>query len=348
MYKKIALFFLYVALFWGCTPKDIHRPSDNNLYVPTVTQIVTVHPASPTVTQTATTHPASPTTPSMFDTLVETSLQVAYLSGRKIFIIDNGRTRVISLACFYCGNSITTSPDGLWLAYSGRSKIDPALEIYKIRTDGSYETQVFLNEEDKVDLSWDPTGKNIAFSNDGYSSDIMLLNIETATVLNITTSGSLESNPAWSPDGTQLAYVYRSNFSEDGELWVMNIDGTSRKIIADIPVAIDQVMWSPDGMDIVFSSPHNCGRIYVVNVGNSIVNPISNPNICASDPAWSPDGRFIIYVGKKFSPAGSAWVSYWDIVVVDIKTGASITVISRKDNKDVPQALIWLPEGTSK
>src|SRR5438093_375233 len=56
-------------------------------------------------------------------------------------------------------------------------------------------------------------------------------------------------NPAWSPDGTKIA------FNNYGEIWVMNADGTDAKNLTTDPYLFDDhPTWSPDGTKIAFST----------------------------------------------------------------------------------------------
>ena len=59
---------------------------------------------------------------------------------------------------------------------------------------------------------------------------------------------SIESRqPAWSPDGSQIAYVVK-RFGVY-QIWLMNADGTEQKQIVRSGVAFSDYLptWSPDG-----------------------------------------------------------------------------------------------------
>ena len=59
----------------------------------------------------------------------------------------------------------------------------------------------------------------------------------------LTTSLGDDYGPAWSPDGTQLAYVCATGAT--AELCVMNADGTEQKRLTDHPAGAVWPCWCP-------------------------------------------------------------------------------------------------------
>ena len=62
----------------------------------------------------------------------------------------------------------------------------------------------------------------------------------------------LKTDPAFSPDGTKIAFV--ATHDGDAEIYVMNIDGTGLKRLTDNEHVDAVPTWSPDGRRIVFVS----------------------------------------------------------------------------------------------
>ena len=62
------------------------------------------------------------------------------------------------------------------------------------------------------------------------------------------TSGSSDTAPAWSPDGTRLAFL------RDGQVHVLAADGGEPEKVTDLPLGAGAPVWSPNGERIAFSA----------------------------------------------------------------------------------------------
>jgi hypothetical protein len=114
----------------------------------------------------------------------------------------------------------------------------------------------------------------------------------------LTCQGPWLTYPAWSPDGSRIAYAeYRDDLGRD-EIWVMNSDGTNqRQLLALAPCpgatqgsgCTDSLAWSPDGSQLAF---HSDGGIYILSPKGSGLRLISKDG---GQPTWSPDGSLIAF-----------------------------------------------------
>ena len=62
---------------------------------------------------------------------------------------------------------------------------------------------------------------------DEDNPDIWVMDADGTNWRNLTDNGSADYQPAWSPDGTKIAYV--SLRGENIDVWVMNADGTNQR-----------------------------------------------------------------------------------------------------------------------
>jgi hypothetical protein len=101
--------------------------------------------------------------------------------------------------------------------------------------------------------------------------------------------GAYDYKPAWSPDGSQLAFV--RGFPPPGDLYVAKEDGSGLRLLARS--VWKGVSWSPDGARIAFSRDD---RLWTLEVESGRVRHLTRSS--AERPAWSPDGRWIIYFAR--------------------------------------------------
>lgn len=122
-----------------------------------------------------------------------------------------------------------------------------------------------------------------------YSHGIVLIQSAsggTAPLVEYLGPGFWADEPAWSPDGTKLAFV------SDTGIHVMNADGSA---VQSLNQPGFEPAWSPDGSKIAFTRCVNppCG-IYVMSANGSNVVRLTNDST-DHEPAWSPDGTKIAF-----------------------------------------------------
>ncbi len=143
--------------------------------------------------------------------------------------------------------------------------------------------------------------------------------IETDGTINLTKNIAEDNMPAWSPDGTKLAFISNRDGAE--EVYVMNADGTSVKRLTNTPAVEYTAAWSPDGLKIVFDSERDGNRqFYVMNAdGTNQTRLTFNPSSDAGLVSFSPDGRQIAFA--RASPTERSANYNYDIWVMNAEGG---------------------------
>src|SRR5215472_5888640 len=155
----------------------------------------------------------------------------------------------------------------------------------------------------------------------------------------VTASAQADLWPAFSPDGTQIAFS--SNRSGHFELYVQSLvpGSVERQITHDAQDNI-QPAWSPDGKYLAFV-PKVRGGIGVLPVTGGEVRYLTQSG---SDPHWSPDGRMLAYRSANLETVREpmAWESTLWVVGANGGSPRQITRAgSLRESHHFPR---WLPD----
>ena len=156
--------------------------------------------------------------------------------------------------------------------------------------------------------------------------DVHVINADGTGQSRLTTNSANDIFPAWSPDGSKIAFVSlrdgdrNSNTEIDAylDIYVMNADGSGQTRLAagiaettfDTIFVLDgHPAWSPDGKQIAFISDRDGDlEIYVMNADGSGQTRLTTDSAVSLGFAWSPDGSRIAFTSRGRN---------WDIYVMN-------------------------------
>jgi Tol biopolymer transport system component len=94
------------------------------------------------------------------------------------------------------------------------------------------------------------------------------MDMDGRNLVNLTNDPGSDVEPAFSPDGSKIAF--RSDRDVDLNIYLMNVDGTGVTNLTQNASIDSQPAFSPDGRKIAFTSNRNGNReIYVMNADGS-------------------------------------------------------------------------------
>jgi Tol biopolymer transport system component len=220
-------------------------------------------------------------------------------------------------------SSPSWSPDGTKLAFD--VGLAPPGAGYTMNADGSGRSFIGPGQS----LAWSPDGTRIAFrstmgvggpSPAGGRFQIFVMNADGSGVRRLTNNSRSDSAPAWSPDGTKIAFNGSVIYCADppdcteyrggpSDIYTIKVDGSGETNLTNSLSNYEALPnWSPDGAKIAFDSyPGGAAQstLWTMNAdGTSPMQVTHNPR-SDLEPVWSPDGTRIAF-------SSYLDISYWD------------------------------------
>lgn len=148
--------------------------------------------------------------------------------------------------------------------------------------------------------------RHIAFV---YAGDLWICDLDGRNVRRLTSDQGTESNPAFSPDGTQVAFS--AQYDGNTDVFVVPAAGGVPTRLTWHPGADVTMGFTPDGKSVLFTSPRSVftGRytqLFTVPLTGGVETPLAIPN--AARATYSADGQSIAY--NPIAPAHLQWKHY--------------------------------------
>jgi dipeptidyl aminopeptidase/acylaminoacyl peptidase/CubicO group peptidase (beta-lactamase class C family) len=177
------------------------------------------------------------------------------------------------------------------------------------------------------------------------------------------TRGLNDSSPAWSPDGTRIAFLR----AEDGpaQVWLLPTAGEPEQVTT-LPLGAGAPVWSPDGGRIAFAAtvdpdgreaaPVAIDRLgykfdgvglygtkrrhlHVLDVATGKISRVTYGDWHAADPTWSPDGKLLAFSAAQDPDAAMTFRSAAYVV----EPGGEPRLVGSDDGQAGPVA--WTADG---
>jgi TolB protein len=216
-------------------------------------------------------------------------------------------------------------------------------EIYIMSPDGKRQTNISKHPSADRVATVSPNGTQILFLSDRDHKDgeIYMMDTTGNNIKRLTTNEYFEDLPVFSPDGKKIIFTRTlrdlndtsENATSNGEIFMMNTDGTNEAQLTYRPGGDGGAQISPDGSTIAFHGKSSEGNydIHLMDIDGKNITNITNDPLEDYSPFWSPDGKWIAYT-KGDRNNYDVW-----IINVDTKIKTRLTTHPKRDESPVWQ-----------
>jgi len=220
----------------------------------------------------------------------------------------------------------------------------------------------------------------IAFvSQIGKGKEIFVMDYDGARPKRITANGSINRSPAWSADGSLIAFVTLK--SGQPQLMMLNAAGDAPTSAFPQRGELNSApAFSPDGTRLAFSSSRDGNaEIYTLRIADRQLTRLTRSDAIDTSPAWAPDSRSIAFTSDRggspqiyimddgggsvrrltselsycdspsWSPGPAETIAFtarvpggFDIFAYDLKSGALVRLT---DGGGINESPRWSPDG---
>ena len=227
-------------------------------------------------------------------------LRVSTMFTGDIYVVSTsgGEPRRLTFLNDDVDDPIWTS-DGRSVIFTVKGPASGGGSLYSVSSNGGRPERLVIPDSSVSSPATSRRGDRLAYEKAIFSMTIWKLTIPNSSepAVRLTGSTRTDSDPAFSPDGRQIAFDSTRDGTE--AMWLCGGDGVN-------PIKLTTVhqggtpSWAPDGTQIAFDDRRS-GRshIYLINVHDASTQQISEGDFDDEVPRWSADGKWIYFASNR-------------------------------------------------
>jgi TolB protein len=218
-------------------------------------------------------------------------------------------------------------------------------EVYSMDYDGAGQQQLTHLRSIALSPRIAPDNSRVAFSGlvdsqRNPSWQILMYSLDLGRVVNFPHFGGGNFTPAWSSDGTKLAFS-SSMRNGDPEIYSTDANGGSLKRLTSFKGSDVAPVWNPktNGQIAWVSGRNGLPQIYIMDADGSNVQQITSEGYAVS-PSWSPNGQLLAFSWIRHYGPGAPGGQ--DLYIMDIASRQFVQLTHDARVNDFPS---WSPDG---
>ncbi len=204
---------------------------------------------------------------------------------------------------------LSWSPDGQYIAFAAWK--DNAMQIFKMKPDGSDLVQLTSGIQSGGNPSWSPDGKNIMFTSSSQdilddsgspAAQIYIMKSDGTEVRRFlvkTKANNINMTGFYRKDG--LIAIVEPVTKQASSNYIVNTDGVIQNQFPELTMSVT-IAWSPDGKFVAYSPDpriSDCLGIEIMKFDKSeskcLMDQKPNSSIYFSGIFWFPNGKYIMF-----------------------------------------------------
>ena len=203
--------------------------------------------------------------------------RIAYTNTEGLFVVEAQGGKPQRIVEALGSSNPVWSPDNTRIAYTALERVDGAFKVHTFIIDADGKNRLALTQERPLEIVWAPDSDRLAFTTRGDSFQETVIVIDSdGTNRRILVEGT---EPAWSPDGTTIAYTF---WGEHGiDIFLIDADGGPQKRL----VTGTNPVWSPDSTRIAYTTGFSNSGISITDADGTNARELTDSG---KHPIWIP------------------------------------------------------------
>ncbi len=229
------------------------------------------------------------------------------------------------------------SPEKAKIAFVSREGGSWGIDM--INPDGSDRVNIIQFTGSINQLTWSPSGEQILFGarNNNGLHDIFIMEADGTNDQPLFKAQNYKREPAWAPDGKQIAYMAYSKILSAWHIHIATTDEQSVEPIIPVDRLGGDPAWSPNGTEIAFvMAAFQKREIYIYNLETDTQEKLlqkESPWMLL--PTWAPDGKKIAFYWARTGEQNGVYIVNRD--------GTELQQVAETDAR--VYSLTWSPSG---